>query len=104
MVRRRRTRGSVFSQTVYILCIFVGATLVTEEFLGVVATHWPAWYSGWVVAGRSYGGRASGAGVLYQSGVAAYLAALGLAGRGVEAAGYPEDGPEGHVAGDRRGC
>jgi hypothetical protein len=30
---------------------------------------------------------------LHRAGVAAYLAAYGLAGRGVEAAGYPEDGP-----------
>ena len=41
----------------------------------------------------SRGGRANEAGSLYRSGVAAYLAAHGLAGRGVEAAGYPEDGP-----------
>lgn len=36
----------------------------------------------------SRGGRANEAGSLYRSGVAAYLAAHGLAGRGVEAAGY----------------
>ena len=41
----------------------------------------------------SRGGRANEAGSLYRSGVAAYLAAHGLAGRGVEAAGYPEAGP-----------
>lgn len=41
----------------------------------------------------SRGGRANEAGSLYRSGVAAYLAAHGLAGRGVEAAGYPEQGP-----------
>lgn len=41
----------------------------------------------------SRGGRAGEAGSLYRSGVAAYLAAHGLAGRGVEAAGYPEGGP-----------
>jgi hypothetical protein len=44
------------------------------------------------VAG-SRGGRANEAGSLYRSGVAAYLAAHGLVGRGVEAAGYPEGGP-----------
>jgi hypothetical protein len=36
---------------------------------------------------------ANEAGSLYRSGVAAYLAAHGLVGRGVEAAGYPEGGP-----------
>lgn len=41
----------------------------------------------------SRGGRANEAGSLYRSGVAAYLAAHGLTGRGVEAAGYPESGP-----------
>ena len=41
----------------------------------------------------SRGGRANEAGSLYRSGVAAYLAAHGLVGRGVEAAGYPESGP-----------
>lgn len=41
----------------------------------------------------SRGGRANEAGSLYRSGIAAYLAAHGLAGRGLEAAGYPEDGP-----------
>jgi len=41
----------------------------------------------------SQGGRANEAGSLYRSGVAAYLAAYGLAGRGVEAAGYPAGGP-----------
>ena len=41
----------------------------------------------------SRGGQANEAGSLYRSGVAAYLAAHGLAGRGVEAAGYPENGP-----------
>ena len=40
----------------------------------------------------SQGGRANEAGSLYRSGVAAYLAAHGLAGRGVEAAGYPAGG------------
>ncbi len=44
------------------------------------------------VAG-SRGGRANEAGSLHRSGVAAYLAAHGLMSRGVEAAGYPEDGP-----------
>jgi hypothetical protein len=39
------------------------------------------------------GGRANEAGSLHRSGVAAYLAAHGMAGRGVEAAGYPADGP-----------
>jgi hypothetical protein len=37
-------------------------------------------------------GRANEAGSLYRSGVAAYLAAHGLVGRGVEAAGYLEGG------------
>ncbi len=41
----------------------------------------------------SRGGRANEAGSQHRSGVAAYLAAHGLAGRGVEAAGYPENGP-----------
>jgi hypothetical protein len=41
----------------------------------------------------SRGGRANEAGSLHRSGIAAYLAAHGLAGRGVEAAGYPESGP-----------
>ncbi len=41
----------------------------------------------------SRGGRANEAGSLYRSGVAAYLAAHGFVGRGVEAAGYPEGGP-----------
>jgi hypothetical protein len=41
----------------------------------------------------SRGGRANEAGSLYRSGIAAYLAAHGLTGRGVEAAGYPETGP-----------
>lgn len=41
----------------------------------------------------SRGGRANEAGSLYRSGVAAYLAAHGLIGRGVEAAGYQEGGP-----------
>ena len=41
----------------------------------------------------SRGGRANEAGSLYRSGVAAYLAAHGLVGRGVEAAGYAEGGP-----------
>ena len=41
----------------------------------------------------SRGGRANEAGSLYRSGVAAYLAALGLASRGVVVAGYPADGP-----------
>lgn len=41
----------------------------------------------------SIGGRANEAGSLFRSGVAAYLAAHGLAGRGLEAAGYPERGP-----------
>lgn len=44
-------------------------------------------------AAASRGGRANEAGSLYRSGVAAYLAAHGLTGRGVEAAGYPESGP-----------
>jgi len=44
-------------------------------------------------AAGSRGGRANEAGSLYRSGVAAYLAAHGLVGRGVEAAGYPEGGP-----------
>ena len=43
-------------------------------------------------AAGSRGGRANEAGSLYRSGVAAYLAAHGLVGRGVEAAGYPEGG------------
>jgi hypothetical protein len=41
----------------------------------------------------SRGGRANEAGSLHRSGIAAYLAAYGLAGRGLEAAGYPETGP-----------
>jgi NACHT domain len=41
----------------------------------------------------SLGGRANEAGSLYRSGVAAYLAAHGLASRGVEAAGYAAKGP-----------
>ena len=41
----------------------------------------------------SEGGRANEAGSLHRSGVAAYLAAHGLAGRGVEAADYPANGP-----------
>jgi hypothetical protein len=41
----------------------------------------------------SRGGQANEAGSLYRSGVAAYLAAHGLAGRAVEAAGYLEGGP-----------
>ncbi len=41
----------------------------------------------------SRGGRANEAGSLYRSGVAAYLAALGLASRGVVVAGYPADAP-----------
>ncbi len=44
-------------------------------------------------AAASRGGRANEAGSLYRSGIAAYLAAHGLAGRGVEAAVYPESGP-----------
>jgi NACHT domain len=47
-------------------------------------------------AGRgasSAGGRANEAGSVYRGGVAAYLAAHGLAGRGLEAAGYAERGP-----------
>ena len=44
-------------------------------------------------AAASRGGRANEAGSLYRSGIAAYLAAHGLAGRGVEAAGYPESRP-----------
>jgi NACHT domain len=44
-------------------------------------------------AAASSGGRANEAGSVYRAGVAAYLAAHGLAGRGVEAAGYPEGGP-----------
>jgi hypothetical protein len=49
-----------------------------------------------VTAGRSVGssgGQANEGGSLYRSGVAAYLAAHGLKGRGVEAAGYAEAGP-----------
>jgi hypothetical protein len=41
----------------------------------------------------SRGGQANEAGSLHRSGIAAYLAAHGLASRGVEAAGYPESGP-----------
>jgi hypothetical protein len=41
----------------------------------------------------SRGGRASEVGSLHRSGVAAYLAALGLTGRGAEAAGYSADDP-----------
>lgn len=41
----------------------------------------------------SVGGKANEAGSVHRSGVAAYLAAHGLAGRGVEAAGYSENGP-----------
>jgi hypothetical protein len=41
----------------------------------------------------SSGGRGNEAGSLHRSGVAAYLAAHGLVGRGVEAAWYPESGP-----------
>lgn len=41
----------------------------------------------------SSGGRGNEAGSLHRSGIAAYLAAHGLAGRGVEAAGYAEAGP-----------
>lgn len=41
----------------------------------------------------SRGGQATEAGSPYRSGVAAYPAAHGLAGRGVKAAGYPEGGP-----------
>jgi hypothetical protein len=44
------------------------------------------------LAGSS-GGKANEAGSLHRSGVAAYLAAHGLVGRGVEAAGDSEDGP-----------
>jgi hypothetical protein len=44
-------------------------------------------------AAASSGGRANEAGSVFRAGVAAYLAAHGLAGRGVEAAGYPEGGP-----------
>jgi hypothetical protein len=44
-------------------------------------------------AAVSAGGRANEAGSVYRAGVAAYLAAHGLAGRGLEAAGYPESGP-----------
>jgi hypothetical protein len=44
-------------------------------------------------AAASWGGKANEAGSLYRSGVAAYLAAHGLVGRGVEAAGYSERGP-----------
>jgi hypothetical protein len=40
----------------------------------------------------SRGGQANEAGSLYRSGVAAYLAAYGLAGRGMEAADYPAGG------------
>jgi hypothetical protein len=49
-----------------------------------------------VKSGRSAGsrgGQANEGGSLHRSGVAAYLAAHGLTGRGVEAAGYPESGP-----------
>jgi hypothetical protein len=41
----------------------------------------------------SAGGRGNEAGSVFRAGVAAYLAAHGLAGRGVEAAGYAESGP-----------
>ena len=41
----------------------------------------------------SVGGQANEAGSLYRAGVAAYLAAHGLAGAAVEAAGYVEGGP-----------
>lgn len=41
----------------------------------------------------SRGGQANQAGSLHRSGIAAYLAAHGLVGRGVEVAGYPESGP-----------
>ncbi len=41
----------------------------------------------------SRGGQANEAGSLHRSGIAAYLAAYGLAGHGVEAAGYPASGP-----------
>ena len=44
-------------------------------------------------AAVSHGGQGNEAGSLYRSGVAAYLAAHGLAGRGVEAAGFSETGP-----------
>ncbi len=44
-------------------------------------------------AAASHGGQGNEAGSLYRSGVAAYLAAHGLAGRGVEATGSPETGP-----------
>ncbi len=44
-------------------------------------------------AAASHGGQGNEAGSLYRRGVAAYLAAHGLAGRGVEAAGFPETGP-----------
>ena len=45
------------------------------------------------LAAASSGGRGNEAGSVYRAGVAAYLAAHGLAGRGVEAAGYAESGP-----------
>jgi len=41
----------------------------------------------------SSGGRGNEGGSLHRSGVAAYLAAHGLVGRGLEAAGHSEDGP-----------
>lgn len=41
----------------------------------------------------SAGGRGNEAGSVYRAGVAAYLATHGIAGRGLEAAGYPESGP-----------
>lgn len=45
------------------------------------------------VSAGSRGGQANEGGSLHRSGVAAYLAAHGLTGRGVEAAGYSENGP-----------
>lgn len=44
-------------------------------------------------AAASHGGQGNEAGSLHRRGVAAYLAAHGLAGRGVEAAGFLETGP-----------
>ena len=65
-----------------------GECIVADRVIG----HWHKTMKSLNQAGSS-GGRGNEGGSLHRSGVAAYLAAHGLVGRGLEAAGNSEDGP-----------
>jgi|SRR5215472_12475094 len=66
---------------------------VRRRFAGGLLSQQPSLGTSPNPAVASRGGQANEAGSLYRNGVAAYLATHGLAGRGVEAAGYAEKGP-----------